>query len=172
MDVTGQKAQELSHPAQLSTAPGAISRLLQSSLANPGLLLLTLTEGRTGVGSFVLIPIEAQGRHQSVQEADHVLRGAEHRCVLGAYDRKHVLVPAPSPAHSSPTAVPWDPRRESQWRTEAGETAVWQAEVPEGQHAAPVTHPGAHGAYPGGYLPPCRWHSPAETCGILSERCI
>lgn len=48
-----------------------------------GSALLTLTEGRTGVGSFVLIPVEAQGRHQAVQEADHVLRGAEHRRVLG-----------------------------------------------------------------------------------------
>lgn len=46
--------------------PKGYPRLLQTSLANSGLLLLTLTEGSTGVGSFVFIPIEAQGRHQAV----------------------------------------------------------------------------------------------------------
>lgn len=38
----------------------------QSGVASPGLLLLTLAKGSTGVGSFVFIPIETQGRHQPV----------------------------------------------------------------------------------------------------------
>lgn len=50
--------------------------------AGPG--PLTLADGGVGVGSLVLIPIAAQGGDQPVQEADHVLRGAEQGYVLWA----------------------------------------------------------------------------------------